>query len=163
MKRKQVIIFSILLFASYLLLGFYKIVDKCPQSIHQWAQCDRASVAKNYLYYGFDFFHPRVHNIANGTGISGMEFPLVNLLAAITYKILGFNEFYYRLICLLILSAGLIAAFKLGYLIIGQSILAGFAVLLFFLSPILVFYTPNFLPEAPSLGLILIAWYKFFR
>jgi hypothetical protein len=37
------------------------------------------------------------------------------------------------------------------------------AVLLFIQSPVLLYYMPNFLPDAASLGLSLIAWWLFFK
>ncbi|MBK7965050.1 MAG: hypothetical protein IPK10_07010 [Bacteroidetes bacterium] len=74
----------------YWVVGQQDIVPLRPQSVHQWAQCDRASVALNYYQEDMNFFLPRVHNLDNGSGITGLEFPFVNYAVAILYHILDF-------------------------------------------------------------------------
>lgn len=144
-------------------MSYGRYIHFKPTSIHQWAQSDRASVALNYYQESMDFFLPRVHNISNGTGITGLEFPILNYLAAIFYKIFGYDEFWYRLISLSIVSIGLFSIFKLCNKFVNDVRVSTIIVLLFFLSPTLVYYTPNFLPDAPSLGFILVSWLYFFK
>ncbi len=88
-KYKKHLLFLLFLSILYGYLGFYTMLTKRPQSVHQWAQCDRASVALNYAQESMNLFLPRVHDMNNRTGITGMEFPLMNYLAAILYKFFG--------------------------------------------------------------------------
>ena len=82
----------------HIVIGQQNILPLRPQSVHQWAQCDRASVAQHFLNNGFDIFHPQVNNLDNGSGITGMEFPFINYVVAILYKLFGVHEWIYRLL-----------------------------------------------------------------
>lgn len=146
-----------------LYLQFPKYLEFRPIADHTWAQCDRASVARNYAQESMNFFLPRVHYTAGKTGISGLEFPIINYSAAIMYKAFGFHERYYRLIMLLLVFSGLFALIKLTNLFINNIFLSIIVCLSWYLSPVLVCYTPNFIPDAGSLGLILVAWYAYFK
>jgi hypothetical protein len=164
LRRPPVIaaIFFTLLIAMLLNIGLHKSLHLRPQSIHQWAQCDRASVALNFALNRTDFFKPMVHECSNGTGISGMEFPIVNFTTSLLYKLFGYNEAYYRILVCSIALLGLMAAFFLArfFLRDGWAIAV---VILFVQSPVLLYYMPNFLPDAVSLGFSLIAWLLFFK
>ncbi len=157
------ILFTLLLAGIYLIIGFHQTMSLRPQSIHQWAQCDRASVALNFAYDSPNILKPQVHNTGNGTGITGMEFPIVNYIVGMLYRVFGFHEWIYRLVMLLIISTGLVAAFRSASLFLKSEFYAAAAVLLLFLSPVVVYYTPNFLPDTAALGLILCSWYFFFK
>ena len=156
-------VFLLLLLGVCMLIGYQNILFYRPQSIHQWAQCDRASVAFNYYMNGFHFFTPQVHNISNGTGITGLEFPIINYLAAIGYAIFGFHEYIYRGIVFVCLLTGLINAFRLANMLLSNSIVAALPVYLLFASPVLAYYGITFMADPASLGFALSGWYYFFR
>lgn len=162
-KGKQIIIFVGLFSLLYLGLGIFKTISLRPQSIHQWAQCDRAAVALNYYQESMNLFLPRVHNLDNGTGITGMEFPFVNYSVACLYKIFGFHEFIYRLFVLLVYSIGLYCAFLIAEKFLKHFYFSMGVVLLFACSPLLAFYSSNFLPDPVSLAFSLMAWYFLFK
>lgn len=153
--------FLVLLFGALLNIGAFHLIDKRPLGPHQWAQCDRASVAYNFYNGGMDFFHPRVHNRSNGTGITGMEFPILNYTAAIAYKIFGYHEYLYRLLVGLIVIVGFIYSYRISGMFIQNPAMQILCSLLFVFSPVLVFYTFNFVPDIASMGLGMISWYYF--
>jgi Dolichyl-phosphate-mannose-protein mannosyltransferase len=157
------VIFILLIAGYFFLVGYTKILFYRPQSIHQWAQCDRASVALNYLHNGFDFFHPQTNNISNGSGITGLEFPFLNFIAAIGYNYFGYHEYIYRLLVFLFLLFGLLMAYLISDRFIENKLLVPLPALLLAASPVLSYYAISFLPEAASLGLSLIAWYYFLK
>jgi hypothetical protein len=161
-KVKYNLVFAILLFTVYFITGVIGELPKRPYSIHQWSQCDRASVALNFSQDDLNFFMPRVHNTTNGTGITGMEFPIVGYLSALCYTLFGFDELWYRLMTLLIVSSGIIAFFNMAAAILKNHVLAIIITFFAALSPLLFYYTPNFIPDAASLGFILVAWFFFF-
>ncbi len=130
--------------------------------VHQGAQCDRASIAQNYYYNGFRFLYPEVNENFCSDGIVSVEMPLPSYLAAILFKLFGYQEMWFRLLTFCMLSAGMFALFLWLKLYI-KSIAAMLLVFIVNASPILLFYATNFLPDAFSLGLVLVAWYCFFR
>ena len=156
-------LFFISLLVVFALLGFYKVMFLRPQSIHQWAQCDRASVALNYAADDMNFFLPRVHNCRDKTGITGLEFPIMNYAAAVCYKIFGFNEFWYRFLMLVTISGALILAFRFARDYLKSIYLALLGVLLWYLSPVLNYYSPNFVPDTASLAFGVMSWMLFFK
>lgn len=145
--------------AFYFLLGIHKIIPLRPQSVHQWAQCDRASVAWNYYNSGYHFFYPAVNNIDNGSGVTGMEFPIVQFIVSLLYGLFGFHEWFYRLITLIVYTFGLYSAFHISKYFTSNALSAIGIVLLFACSPVLVFYSVSFIPDIYSMSLMLIAWY----
>jgi 4-amino-4-deoxy-L-arabinose transferase-like glycosyltransferase len=155
--------FLIILFLVYFITHVFTQSANRPQSVHMWAMCDRASIARNYEQFSMDFFKPRVHESKEGDGITGLEFPIVNYVAAIFYKIFGFNEIWYRLLMLFIFTAGIFCAFKLTSFYIKDLYFRIFAVLTIVLSPVMTYYSANFIPDTASLGLSLIAWYCYFK
>jgi hypothetical protein len=162
-KKYKLFFLPLVLIILFGILGYYGVMKERPQSIHQWAQVDRASVARNYAQEDMNFFKPRVHCSTNTSGITGIEFPFVNYIAAIFYKIFGYHEFWYRFVLLLIISIGLIYAHKLGILITGNYFGALLITLIWYLSPILNYYSPSFIPDTASVGFILISWYFIFN
>lgn len=153
--------FSLHLLFSY--IGVYSFFNRRPCSIHLSAQSQRASVALNYYKNDMNFLEPRIQRYISGTGITGLEFPIIYYSAAILYKLFGFNEFYLRLIDLIIVLFGFYLFYRLSYYYIKSYILTVFIVGSAIISPVLLFYSPNFLPDAPSLGLVLASWFYFFR
>lgn len=159
----SVFIFIVALNCLYSYVGIYKFIEKRPCSIHISAQTSRASIALNYYENNMNFFTPQQQKTLDGKGYTGLEFPVIYYMGAICYKLFGFNEMYPRLISLVILSLGLLMFYLLSlqyskskFLSLG--IVVGVAV-----SPVLMFYSANFMPDPPSLGLILTAWFFFFK
>ena len=162
-KALPLIIFVIALLFVVKYLKFDEHLSKRPSSVHVWAQCMRASIAKNYYEESFNFFYPRLHTVLDGEGITGLEFPFVNYSVAILYKFFGFDEFYFRGFMMLSLFIGLGFFFFLCNSFIKNTFISLLIVGLCFFSPVLVYYTTNFMPDVTSLGLVLIGWYMFFR
>jgi hypothetical protein len=155
--------FTIVLLATYFYTGVISDLPKRPQSVHQWAQCDRGSVARSFADMGMNPALPQINGTETGNYITGLEFPVVNYLAAISYRLFGFNELWYRLINLLIVTAGFVCSFLLARKLTGNLIGGFIPVMLWMLSPILFYYIPNFLPDTASLGFIMAGWFFFFR
>lgn len=142
--------------------GHFKRMGNPPESVHQSAQCDRASIALNYYQGGMHFSTPQVHESRTTGGYTGCEFPLMNYTAALLYKTFGFGEFWYRFVMWICVSAGIFCFYR-TLLFFNPNIWVN--LLLTFLltaSPVMQFYTPNFLPDAASLGFMLIAFFAFF-
>src|SRR6218665_2060714 len=159
----SVALFLLLLHALYAHIGIYQRLPERPCSIHASAQCQRASVAQNYYHVDMNFFKPRIQRYRTNDGITGVEFPIIYYTAAVLYKCFGFHEVYLKLISLLIVTAGFLLFYLLARSILKNNLLSLVVVFSGMLSPVLLYYSANFMPDAPAMGFILCAWYFFFR
>jgi hypothetical protein len=155
-------LFLLVLHLCYRHIGVYKYIHERPCSIHASAQCQRASVAQNYYRVNMNFFLPRIQRFVRNDGVTGLEFPIIYYTGAVLYKCFGFNEIYLRLISLLIVSTGILFFFLLTQRFIKNFILSTLVVFSVVLSPVLMFYSPNFMPDAPGLCFTLMGWFYFF-
>ncbi len=152
-----------LLLGVALLYNYPLVFEKGPYGYHRWRQSDALSMTLNYMKEGMDFFQPRVHfqGIREGRGVA--EFPLLYYLNAGLWKVTGQSEFLFRLINVLITFTGLFFLFRLFRDVLKSTFWSVVPVLFLFTSPILAFYSNNFLVNAPALGLLFCGWYCFFR
>jgi len=166
--KKHTFVLSVIFFLTclnffYKYAGTYKHIADRPCSVHVWAQCARASIALNYYKGDMNFFKPRIHKYLEGDGITGLEFPLVNYIPAVCYKIFGFNEKYYRGFVLFSITLGLLFFFLMLNKLIHNWLLSFGLTLSAYCSPVFLYYSINFMPDITSLALVLIAWYFFFN
>ncbi len=155
-------IFLALLIAIYLFLDFETILFLRPQGLHFIRQTDSLSFVANYYKNGFHFFNPQVFSLQSHDGRAACEFPILYYLTAILYLVFNEHEFILRLITILIASTGFFYLFKLLYSFLNDFISATGLCCLLILSPVVLYYTNNFLPDASALGLTLTGWYFFF-
>lgn len=137
-----------------------------PQSVHQYRQSDCLSIAENYYYHDMNFFKPQLHNQMSEGGSSGYvsgEFPALYYLVAFLWKIFGHHDFIYRLVNILIVFSGLFALFKILEDLFKNSFWALILTFFLFSSPVIVFYTNNYLTNMPAFSLVLIGWYFFYK
>jgi len=161
---------SILFIISFLAISWYydyhQILTYKPQSIHKWRQSDCASITLNYYQHGMSFFHPEVHNLASDnrtTGYAAGESPILYYFIASLYKLFGHHDLIYRLVNTLILFLGLFALFKLLEEWFHDTIWGILLALLFFTSPVVVYYGNNYLTDTTSFAFVLMGWYFFFK
>ena len=162
-KNLSCICFLTALFVISLIYGYHNIIDNPPYSIHQWRQADGLSIALNYYKEGMNFFEPKIHFIYSADGRAVGEFPIIYYLNAAIWKITGQSHFTARLINLLLVYIGLFALYKAVIQIINSQFLAMFIPLAVFSSPLIAFYSNNFLVNVPSLSFMFIVWYYFVR
>lgn len=155
-----IFILAVHLFCSY--MGIYQYIDRRPCSVHISAQTSRACVALNYYENDMNFFTPQYQRTMSGKGYTGMEFPIVYYLGAVMYKLFGFNEVYVRTISLLFTVTGLLFFFLLCLRYLKSYWISIAVIAAVCCSPAFIFYTPNFMPDPPSMAFILASWYFFF-
>lgn len=143
-------------------IGLFDQLNQRPRHIHISAQTQRASIALNYYKTDMNFFKPRIQRYLVGEGITGVEFPIIYYTAAIFYKLFGFNEIYLRLLSLIIVMIGFYFFYKLCNTFIENNLTSAAMTMAISLSPVLLIYIPNFMPDAPSMALHLASWYFFF-
>lgn len=74
---------------------------------HNWRQTTVCMVARNFVEVDANPFYPRVDMAGEKTGITGMEFPLLNYLVYLVSELFGYQHWYGRLINLVVSSFGL--------------------------------------------------------
>lgn len=88
------------------LLRLYGIVNPPLEVSHSWRQTTVAMVSRNYYEVDPDILYPRIDIGGDLTGITGMEFPLLNWLIYLFSLLFGFHEWFVRLINLVVTSVG---------------------------------------------------------
>lgn len=162
-KKVQVAIFFCCFLALFLLYQYHTILLLRPSSIHQFRQTICLAVTLNYYQHGMHFFRPEVHNLisdGNTNGISYAEFPILYYFNAILWKILGVHEYVARLINILICLVGSFYLFLLIRRILSFSWSLIISLFLF-TSPVIAFYTNNFLVDIPALYVCFISIFYF--
>ena len=142
--------------------GMGAVLRLPPQGYHVWAQADRAAVARIYHQEGIRPLHPKTYYLGSPSGEVGMEFPAMAIGAAVLYDFFGFNEFWYRLLMLVIVFGGLMGFYGIARRWAGN-LNSALLTILWSLSPVVLFYGPNFLPDAAAMGLVLMCWAFFLQ
>ncbi|MCC6370358.1 MAG: glycosyltransferase family 39 protein [Bacteroidia bacterium] len=157
----------ILFFGLVILLFFLNFYSKTftyrPSGMHQWRQADCLSITKNYYEEGLNFFEPKIHYQGVKDGHAVSECPLLNYTVACLWKIFGEHEFIYRLLEYLIFIAAMFVLFNTVFRYFKSTLLALFVVSVFLTSPLLVFYSANFIADVPALSLSIICFCYFYR
>ncbi|MBU6325931.1 MAG: glycosyltransferase family 39 protein, partial [Bacteroidetes bacterium] len=145
------------------LLGVYSRLTLPPQGIHQGAQCDRASFAWNFAYTDGNILRPHIQETRFGNGLVAGEFPLVPYTVSLCYRAFGFHNFWFRSVNWLLLSLGVWCAFLITGFFINNLLHRLSIMVIWVLSPILLFYGPSFLSDTSGLAFSLMSWYFLLR
>jgi len=159
-KNTQFILFWILL---QVFFKWFEYIHLPPFGMHQGAQADRASIAFNYFNYSENFFEPRVMESRAYHGLTGLEFPIIQYIASLFYHLFGFHHFIYRAIMGGIVFASCFSIWKLTGMYVFKTLHRYCLFTLWYSSPILVYYSFNFIPDIPAFSFSMIAWYHFFK
>ncbi|WP_276132938.1 ArnT family glycosyltransferase [Polluticoccus soli] len=163
MTRKallSVTLFIIILFF-FCSTYYHEMLHMWPRGIHDWAQADRLSLAINFYDRGMNFFLPATHNLWPIDGITGVEFPIQSYVAAIGAKIFGRNHIstLFRLLDVLISCTGLLFLFLACYRATKDFVFSLVPPLFMFCSPIYIYYTCNYLPDAAACSIAFMSFY----
>lgn len=74
---------------------------------HNWRQTTVTMVSRNFLEIDNNILFPRIDIGGENTGITGMEFPLLNYIIYLFSELFSYQHWYGRLINLLVSSIGL--------------------------------------------------------
>lgn len=161
------VVFSGLVLAISLYYNYPSVLLLRPQSVHNWRQCDGASLALCYYQEGMHFFKPQTQGLYSDNLTTGFaspsEIPILYYMVAVLYKIFGYHEFIFRALNLFLFYLGLFYLFKFARLVLRSDFFSYTVVILLFSSPIIVYYANNFMPNTGALSFSLIGWYYFYR
>lgn len=145
-------------------LNFYsKTIFLRPAIIHQWRQADCLSITKNYYEEGMHFFQPKIHFQGPKDGKAVSECPILNYTVAALWKVFGEHEFIYRLLEYLIFITAVFVLFNTLLRFYRSTVLSLFVVSILLTSPLLAYYSLNFLADVPALSFGIICFCLFFN
>ncbi len=160
------ILFALTLCCLAIIYDYDDILFLRPQSTHSWRQGDSNSLALNYYQHDNNIFHPHSHFLGskNSSGNAApSEVPFLYYFVSILYRLFGYHEWLFRITVMAIFFVGLFALFKLSYAVTQSWFYSYCAALLFFTSPVLVFYGNNFLSNIGSLSFVFVGWYFYHK
>jgi 4-amino-4-deoxy-L-arabinose transferase-like glycosyltransferase len=150
----------------FFLTAFNKSYKSRPISVHQWRQSDCLSIAKNYYEEGMHFFEPKIHWQGDNGGKAVSECPILNYSVAGLWKLFGEHEYIYRFLEYFLFLGAILFLFNTIARFFRTNVLALFLVSLLLTSPLLVYYSFNFLADVPALSFCIVAfssYYTFYR
>jgi hypothetical protein len=123
---------------------------------HVWRQSQTQTTIRNFAEKDMNILHPRINNIMYGTDIYRMEFPLMQWLIALLYKVFGSHLAITRISCFLIGLLSMAGMYKLAGEIFKEPLAPGIALWTLCFSPVFYYYTLNPIPD--NLALCFAIW-----
>lgn len=141
----------------FFLVRLYGITNPPLDAAHNWRQTTVTMVARNYHEIDSRMMFPRIDIGGERTGITGMEFPLLNYLIYLVSQLFGYQHWYGRLINLLVSSVGIWYFFKLIRQYFSEKHAFGSAMLL--LGSIWFAYSRKIMPDTFAVSLVIVGIY----
>jgi hypothetical protein len=136
------------------LVQLFGITNPPLEIEHNWRQVTGLMVSRNFVEQGPDLLHPKVDDNQGGSGIIGMEFPLMNYLYYLVASVFGFSHWYGRIINVVVTCFGLLAFFQIAKSLFNEKI-ARFALLMISCS-IWFAFGRKMMPDTFALSLTMI-------
>ncbi|MBL7910612.1 MAG: hypothetical protein JNJ41_06135 [Bacteroidia bacterium] len=142
----------------FFLNAYNSVINKRPTIVHQWRQTDCLSITKNYYEEGMDFFNPKIHFQGNLNGKAVSEFPILNYTVAALWKVFGEHEFIYKLLEYFLFILCIFILFNTLLKFTNSAMFSFFIVSLLLTSPLLAYYSFNYLADVPALSLAIMGF-----
>lgn len=156
--------FFLILAIISLFYNSYSIIFKTTYSAHQWRQADCLTITESYYKDKAPFLEPNIKWISKSNDSKVIsEFPIIYYTVGNIWKVTGKKEFIFRLIDLSIVIIGLFLLFRILLSIFDDKYWAFFIPIFLYSSEILVYYANNYLMNAPAFGVMLIAWFFYWK
>jgi hypothetical protein len=144
------------------LLIHFKYLHLPPVGFHQWRQVHTLAVARNFFEEEMNILHPRIDERGKETGITGMEFPIVNYIIAVLYKLFGFHHSIGRIVILIFSFICLTGCYFFIHLFFQSKISAIIGSIFLLFSPLFGYYSITVLPDIPALAFLFFGLYFFY-
>lgn len=154
MKALPRIVWMIVLFG---LVRLYGITNPPLEVSHAWRQTTVTMAARNFYEVDPNILYPRIDISEDLTGITGMEFPLLNYLIYLVSEVFGYAHWYGRLINLIVSSLGC----WFFYLLLRKyfSEVISFSSTFILLVSLWFCYSRKIMPDTFSMSLIIMGMY----
>ncbi len=141
----------------FFLVRLIGITDPPLGSSHNWRQATVTMVARNFFEIDNNILYPRIDIGGSGSGITGMEFPILNYLIYLVSLIFGYEHWYGRPIVSIVSCFGILAFHRIVQRHATPRIAFLAAILL--LCSIWFSFSRMIMPDVFSMSLILIGLY----
>lgn len=139
------------------LLRLYGITNPPLEVSHSWRQTTVAMAARNFYEVDANILYPRIDIGGDLTGITGMEFPLLNWLMYLLSLLFGFHDWYGRLINLLVTSVGCWYFYRLLKRLFGER--HAFCATLILCASLWFAFARKIMPDTFSMSLVIMGLY----
>ncbi len=158
------LILAALFVAMAFFFNYQRILFEPAQSIHQWRQSDCLSITTTYYRDHNPFFEPAMLFLgADGTGKTVSEFPIIYYTVARLWDLFGHHIWIYRLLQITIFFCGIMALHKTIEGETHNSFAGLFSSLILFSTPVLAYYSGNFLMNTSAFSFAAIGLFFIFR
>ncbi|MBI4929330.1 MAG: glycosyltransferase family 39 protein [Bacteroidetes bacterium] len=148
----------------FFLIRLYGITDPPLEIGHNWRQVTGIMVSKNFLEVDNNILYPRVDETGEKSGIIGMEMPIMNYMIYMISYVFGFNDWYGRLLNLIVSSIGTFYFFRLVKVFSSPQI--AFNATITLLVSIWFAYSRKTMPDTFSMAIVITSFYyglRFFQ
>ena len=139
------------------LLRLYGIDNPPIDGAYNWREADVLMVARNFLEVDSNILYPRINIAGEKSGITGMEFPLLNYLIYLLLFFGPYEYFYGRFINLCLSSVAVFFFYRIVHRFVSKE-LSLFSSLLFIFS-LWFSFSRKILPDITSVSLTMIGIY----
>lgn len=139
------------------LLRLYGIANPPLEVSHSWRQTTVAMVARNFYEVDANILYPRIDVGGDLSGITGMEFPLLNWLIALMAFLFGYADWYGRLINLIVSSVGCWYFYRLLKRFFGER--HAFCATLILCASLWFAFARKIMPDTFSMSLVMMGMY----
>ncbi|MBS1637290.1 MAG: glycosyltransferase family 39 protein [Bacteroidetes bacterium] len=150
---KDIRFWIILFFAARL----FHITNPPLEVAHNWRQTTVTMAARNFYETDSNILYPRVDFAGEKTGITAMEFPVLNYLIYLVSLVFGYAHWYGRLINLVVSSFGILFFYRLVHRFFNPTLAFRASVLLLF--SIWFEFSRKIMPDTFSVSLIIAGIY----
>jgi len=154
-SKVRLLIMVLLLVFIFFFLNLSSVFFSNTTNLHFIRQTDSLSFVAQY-YDGSNFFSPGLYNLTAQDGKAACEFPIYYYVTAKLYSLFGEHLFILKILNFTTLYVGMIYLFKVNYLIIKDFTYAILLTFFLFTSTVFNYYSLNYLPDIPALGLLFI-------
>jgi tetratricopeptide (TPR) repeat protein len=155
--NKKLTYFFLLLTILIQLFLYIPHINKPLMGIHHWRQAQGLAIARNFYEEDMNILKPRSDNRGDLTGITGMEFPLVNYITALGYRVFGYHLWVHRLVMYLFNLLALVFCYLFFYQLLKKRLYGVIAAFSLAFSPLFSYYSFVMLPDNPMLAFLFIS------
>jgi hypothetical protein len=140
------------------LVRLYGITNPPLEVKHNWRQTTVTMVARDFYEVDNNILYPRIDIAGDLTGITGMEFPVLNYTHYMVSLAFGYEHWYGRLINLIVSSIGVWFLFLLVKRFFNEK-MGLYSALSVLLGSLWFIYSRKIMPDTFSTGLVLMGLY----
>ena len=124
-----------------------RMLNRDLVGVHVWRQAQTQTVVNNFVTESMNILEPRINNHAHTDRIYRMEFPIMQWVFALFYKVLGQHIMISRILTLLIGFVTIWGIYRLCFIIFNHKAAGVIAAWALSFSPVFYYYTINPLPD----------------